>query len=76
MPPYPFTFLGFPPPKSGRRRRFFERFGLEGLLEDAGGELRFGEIASVERSGEVALGSSEADELCGFVGETLGEGLS
>ncbi len=27
MPPYPFSFLGFPPPKSGRRRRFFERFG-------------------------------------------------
>ncbi len=26
LPPYPFTFLGFPPPKSGRRRRFFERF--------------------------------------------------
>lgn len=26
LPPYPFTFLGFPPAKSGRRRRFFERF--------------------------------------------------
>jgi len=24
LPPYPFTFAGFPPPKSGRRRRFFE----------------------------------------------------
>ena len=24
LPPYPFTFLGFPPPKEGRRRRFFE----------------------------------------------------
>jgi 16S rRNA (cytidine1402-2'-O)-methyltransferase len=24
FPPYPFTFGGFPPPKSGRRRRFFE----------------------------------------------------
>ena len=24
LPPYPFTFLGFPPPKSGKRRRFFE----------------------------------------------------
>ena len=23
LPPYPFTFLGFPPPKQGRRRRFF-----------------------------------------------------
>lgn len=26
LPPYPFTFLGFPPPRSGRRRRFFERY--------------------------------------------------
>lgn len=24
LPPYPFTFLGFPPPKKGKRRRFFE----------------------------------------------------
>ena len=23
IPPLPFTFLGFPPPKSGKRRRFF-----------------------------------------------------
>lgn len=26
LPPYPFTFAGFPPPKAGRRRRFFARF--------------------------------------------------
>ncbi|MDH3255401.1 MAG: 16S rRNA (cytidine(1402)-2'-O)-methyltransferase [Acidobacteriota bacterium] len=26
LPPYPFTFAGFPPPKQSRRRRFFERF--------------------------------------------------
>ncbi len=26
LPPYPFTFAGFPPPKSGKRRRFYERF--------------------------------------------------
>ncbi len=26
LPPYPFTFLGFPPPKSARRRRFFARY--------------------------------------------------
>lgn len=26
LPPHPFTFAGFPPPKSGRRRRFFEGF--------------------------------------------------
>ena len=26
LPPYPFTFIGFPPPKTGRRRRFFARF--------------------------------------------------
>ena len=24
LPPYPFTFLGFPPPRQGKRRRFFE----------------------------------------------------
>lgn len=24
LPPYPFTFLGFPPPRVGRRRRFFD----------------------------------------------------
>lgn len=33
LPPYPFTFLGFPPPKSAKRRRFFGRFkGLEHTL--------------------------------------------
>ncbi len=26
LPPYPFTFAGFPPPKSGKRKRFFARF--------------------------------------------------
>ncbi len=26
LPPHPFTFLGFPPPKSGRRRRFYRRW--------------------------------------------------
>lgn len=26
LPPYPFTFGGFPPPKRARRRRFFARF--------------------------------------------------
>jgi len=26
LPPHPFTFAGFPPPKSGRRRTFFGRF--------------------------------------------------
>lgn len=25
LPPHPFTFAGFPPPKSGKRRTFFER---------------------------------------------------
>ncbi len=24
LPPWPFTFLGFPPPRQGKRRRFFE----------------------------------------------------
>jgi len=26
LPPYPFTFVGFPPSKGGKRRRFFARF--------------------------------------------------
>ena len=26
LPPHPFTFAGFPPPKSGKRRRFYSRF--------------------------------------------------
>lgn len=26
LPPHPFTFAGFPPPKSGKRRAFFLRF--------------------------------------------------
>ncbi len=26
LPPHPFTFAGFPPPKSGKRRRFYARF--------------------------------------------------
>ncbi len=26
LPPHPFTFAGFPPPKSGKRRAFFRRF--------------------------------------------------
>jgi 16S rRNA (cytidine1402-2'-O)-methyltransferase len=26
LPPYPFAVLGFPPPRSGRRRTFFSRF--------------------------------------------------
>ena len=26
LPPHPFTFCGFPPPKRGRRRSFYERF--------------------------------------------------
>src|SRR5215207_6763631 len=29
LPPYPFTFAGFPPPKSGKRRTFYR--GLAGL---------------------------------------------
>lgn len=33
LPPHPFTFAGFPPPRSGRRRRFFRQFaGLEHTL--------------------------------------------
>jgi 16S rRNA (cytidine1402-2'-O)-methyltransferase len=33
LPPHPFTFVGFPPPKSGKRRAYFRRFaGLEHTL--------------------------------------------
>jgi 16S rRNA (cytidine1402-2'-O)-methyltransferase len=27
LPPYPFTFAGFPPPKRGKRRSFYQRLG-------------------------------------------------
>ena len=27
LEPQPFTFAGFPPPKSGKRKKFYERFG-------------------------------------------------
>ena len=30
LPPHPFTFAGFPPPKSGKRRAFFRRFAQLG----------------------------------------------
>lgn len=30
LPPYPFTFAGFAPPKSGKRRAFWRRFGALG----------------------------------------------
>jgi len=30
LPPYPFTFAGFPPPKSGRRRTFYRALGALG----------------------------------------------
>ena len=30
LPPYPFTFAGFAPPKSGKRRTFYRRFGTLG----------------------------------------------
>lgn len=30
LPPHPFTFAGFAPPKSGRRRDFYRRFGALG----------------------------------------------
>jgi 16S rRNA (cytidine1402-2'-O)-methyltransferase len=30
LPPYPFTFAGFPPPKGGRRRTFYARFAQLG----------------------------------------------
>ena len=26
LPPHPFTFVGFPPPKRGKRQTFFKRF--------------------------------------------------
>ena len=30
LPPYPFTFAGFAPPKSGKRRTFYEKLGALG----------------------------------------------
>jgi 16S rRNA (cytidine1402-2'-O)-methyltransferase len=30
LPPYPFTFAGFPPPKTGKRRNFFARWASLG----------------------------------------------
>ena len=30
LPPYPFTFAGFPPPKAGRRRSFYRRLAALG----------------------------------------------
>lgn len=30
LPPHPFTFCGFPPPKRGKRRSFYERFAALG----------------------------------------------
>jgi 16S rRNA (cytidine1402-2'-O)-methyltransferase len=30
LPPYPFTFAGFPPPRSGKRRTFYRRFAALG----------------------------------------------
>ncbi|HEX2643346.1 MAG TPA: 16S rRNA (cytidine(1402)-2'-O)-methyltransferase [Thermoanaerobaculia bacterium] len=30
LPPYPFTFTGFPPPKTGKRRTFFARWAALG----------------------------------------------
>ncbi len=30
LPPYPFTFTGFPPPKPGKRRTFFRKLGALG----------------------------------------------
>jgi 16S rRNA (cytidine1402-2'-O)-methyltransferase len=30
LPPYPFTFAGFPPPKSGKRRTFYKEWATLG----------------------------------------------
>jgi 16S rRNA (cytidine1402-2'-O)-methyltransferase len=30
LPPYPFTFAGFPPPKSGKRRTFYKEWAALG----------------------------------------------
>jgi 16S rRNA (cytidine1402-2'-O)-methyltransferase len=63
LPPYPFTFAGFPPPKPGRRRSFFRRFAaldhtlvvfesphrLAASLDDAAAELGAGRPAALAR---------------------------
>jgi 16S rRNA (cytidine1402-2'-O)-methyltransferase len=63
LPPYPFTFAGFAPPKSGKRRAFYRRFGalghtlivyesphrLAASLDDATIELGAGRPAALAR---------------------------
>jgi len=63
LPPYPFTFAGFAPPKSGKRRGFYRRFGalghtfvvyesphrLAASLDDAATELGAGRPAALAR---------------------------
>ena len=63
LPPYPFTFAGFAPPKSGRRRTFYRRLGELGhtavvyesphrlvvSLADAVAELGAGRPAALAR---------------------------
>jgi 16S rRNA (cytidine1402-2'-O)-methyltransferase len=63
LPPYPFTFAGFAPPKSGKRRAFYRRFGalghtlvvyesphrLAASLDDAVAELGAGRPAALAR---------------------------
>jgi 16S rRNA (cytidine1402-2'-O)-methyltransferase len=58
LPPYPFTFLGYPPPKSGKRRNFFGRFaGLGHTLVFFEAPHRI--IASLEDAEEI-LGERDA----------------
>ncbi len=63
LPPHPFTFAGFPPPKSGRRRAFYRRFAaldhttiffesphrLPASLADAAAELGASRPAALAR---------------------------
>jgi 16S rRNA (cytidine1402-2'-O)-methyltransferase len=63
LPPYPFTFAGFPPPKGGKRRTFYRRFAglghtlvvyesphrLVASLDDAVAELGADRLATLAR---------------------------
>jgi 16S rRNA (cytidine1402-2'-O)-methyltransferase len=63
LPPLPFTFAGFPPPKAGKRRTFYRRFGelghtfvvyesphrLAASLDDAAAELGVERPAALAR---------------------------
>ena len=83
LPPHPFTFAGFPPPKSGRRRTFFRRLAdlghtvvlfesphrLRASLDDAVTEFGAGRPAVLARE----LTKLHEEVLRGTLAELAGE---